>query len=197
MSTANVEYEIVYFKGVCGRSETIKALLTLAGAKFSVTGVDPADWFGNPAIKANTALGHLPLLRVRSSENGELIHEIPDSLAIERFIARRYNLLNVEGEFELATLEAVRSDINDVLTAFWMSFFGPPGIKGEAGQSQFKSQAETLVTFHEKLLAKNGSNGHYFGSKITIADLAATNMIKYARKMSLAEPFDAEKAPLL
>ncbi|KAI8866382.1 hypothetical protein GQ42DRAFT_158801 [Ramicandelaber brevisporus] len=58
--------------------------------------------------------------------------------------------------------------------------------------------SDHLVQYHEKVLAaNNGGNGHYFGSKITVADIALANLVLYTRAAGNGAPFTPEKAPLI
>ncbi|KAI8865975.1 hypothetical protein GQ42DRAFT_173163, partial [Ramicandelaber brevisporus] len=98
-----------------------------------------------------------------------------------------------------AQLAARRSDIEGVLVLFWNIYFGPKELEGNAAiAALYTDGAEHLVQYHEKVLAaNNGGNGHYFGSKITVADIALANLVLYTRAAGHGAPFTPEKAPLI
>ncbi|KAI8867157.1 hypothetical protein GQ42DRAFT_164985 [Ramicandelaber brevisporus] len=195
-STTNIKYELVYWKGICGRSEGIRALFAILGIDYTYTGVTFAEW---PEYKPSTKRGQLPMLRIRDAATDELLEEIGESTSIERLLAKRYGIINVDSDEELAEIEAARSDMEYVLTRFWDYNVGPDGFaKTEVALGMFNKAATSFASFHEKLLANNSNgNGHYVGDKITIADIGLVIMVKFLRKAGNGDAFTAENAPLI
>jgi len=64
------------------RIEIARLILEQAGAHYKDTRVEGAQW---PALKATLPLGQIPFLK-----DGEV--QIPQSHAIHRYLARKYNL---------------------------------------------------------------------------------------------------------
>ncbi|KAI8869384.1 hypothetical protein GQ42DRAFT_156242 [Ramicandelaber brevisporus] len=194
-----VTYELLYFKNACARSESIKAVFTLAGVDFKLSLYDfEGDW---ASIKSETPLGQVPVLRVHDAATDAVVVQLSDSQAIERFLAKRFGVLNIDADDDvaLAQLTARRNDLESVLYSFWDIYFSPKELnESPALISVYNSAAENLVLFHEKLLAANhGGNGHYFGTKITVADIALTHLVLYTRSAGHGAPFAPEKAPLI
>ncbi|KAI8872614.1 hypothetical protein GQ42DRAFT_161147 [Ramicandelaber brevisporus] len=103
---------------------------------------------------------------------------------------------------QLAKLEAIRADIEFASNRFWEYHNPLNGCdQSDRARDNLASTFQSLVTHHERILAANSSdgagNGHYFGTKITTADLALVNLVKYARHIRNADAFEPDSAPLI
>ncbi|KAJ1844878.1 hypothetical protein H4S02_000440 [Coemansia sp. RSA 2611] len=144
------------------RAEVSRLLLLSSGAKFE--DVMP-DW---PAEKEKQPMGQLPVL-VETAEDGS-IFELSDSIAIEKYLAAKFGLLVQTGLQDTARENQLRSQVEDLIELWARYIFGTE-YERESVYAKFKSAATNFVKYHEKILAENGSNGHYFGSKTTYMDL--------------------------
>lgn len=75
-------YKLNYFNGR-GRGEIIRLIFAAADAKYEDNRVRFEDW---EALKPTTPLGQIPVLEVDGKT------QIPQSIAIARFVARELNL---------------------------------------------------------------------------------------------------------
>ncbi|KAI8871406.1 hypothetical protein GQ42DRAFT_162050, partial [Ramicandelaber brevisporus] len=88
----NVKYDLLYWKDINGRGEVIKAIFALANVEYTYTDVQLADWM---VVKATTPLGHIPVLRIIDADTGETVDQLAESGAIERWLAKRFGVLNL------------------------------------------------------------------------------------------------------
>ncbi|KAJ2149039.1 hypothetical protein EV180_004471 [Coemansia sp. RSA 518] len=165
-------YVLRYFP-IKARAEVARLLLLASGDKFA--DVMP-DW---PAEKENQPLGQLPVL-IETLEDGTEF-ELSDSVAIEKYLARKSGLLVKTGSMDTAREDQLRSQINDVIDMHYAYMFAPEG-SHEVIEARYRSNAKAFVKYHEKILAENGSNGHYFGSKTTYMDIALFAFITVIRQ---------------
>lgn len=101
-----------------------------------------------------------------SKATSELVLEIPESEAIERYLARKFGLLGRDAWEETAintfycSSNAVMSlYVNKVLLAF-------PDSKERELEKFVTKQVPQWIVQHEKWLARNGSNGFYVGDQV-------------------------------
>ena len=78
-------YKVIYFNGR-GRAELARLLLAAAGQQYEDVRFEKEKW---PEHKASTPFGQVPVLEV--TEGGKTL-KLSQSLAIARFLARRFNL---------------------------------------------------------------------------------------------------------
>jgi glutathione S-transferase len=105
------------------------------------------------------------------NSNEEVVLEIPESEVIERYLARKLGLLGQDSWEETAiqvfysSSNAVMSlYVNKVLLAF-------PDIKAREQAKFVSKDVPAWIQQHEKWLERNGSNGHYVGDQLSLADV--------------------------
>ncbi|KAF9431548.1 hypothetical protein BGZ76_000160 [Entomortierella beljakovae] len=150
-------------------SELAKAAATIYGVALDNQHYDGAeDW---NAEKQQVPLGVLPVLYEHHATTGQIL-EIPESEAIERYLARKFGLFGKDAWEETAinvfycSSNAVMSlYVNKVLLAF-------PDTKARELAKFVEKDIPGWVKQHEKWLAKNESiSGYYVGDKISLADI--------------------------
>jgi len=99
-------YKLTYFNGR-GLAETSRLIFAAAGQKFEDVRFEREQW---PAIKPTTPLGQVPVLEVDGVK-------IPQSTAIARFLAKRFNLAG-KTDVEQAQVDVVVDTIQDLFHAF-------------------------------------------------------------------------------
>ena len=76
-----------------------------------------------------------------------------------------------------------------------------PEARVEAANDYYKDVLSKFIVVHEEHLEKNGSNGHYVGNSITLADIKTAQFIDrvffYVPKGADKVPISAEKTPNL
>ncbi|KAJ2696261.1 hypothetical protein FB645_006254 [Coemansia sp. IMI 203386] len=176
------------------RAEPIKAILTYANADWQQ--VSP-QW---PQEKSSQPSGRIPVLEETGADGSKFI--LSESLAIEEYLATKFNLAVADDPQQVARQKELRSQLKDVWDLTIQYKFGSPEAR-PAIKGKYDVLAKSVIAFHEDHLKKNGSNGHYFGNKITYLDLVIyatiTAMSKYISPEfpEAVEYFNKENAPLI
>ncbi|KAI8319275.1 hypothetical protein GQ54DRAFT_265586, partial [Martensiomyces pterosporus] len=174
------------------RAETCRALLSYSGAPWE--NVHPA-W---PSEKLNQPFGKMPVLIERSEDGSEFV--LSDSVAIEKYLATKYGLAVTGDARAVAHQDELRNQIRDIYELIVLYKFGHEDVRPGI-MDKFNTLAKALVRFHEEFLKKNGSNGHYFGSRTTYVDIAVYANVAVLRDAGVtfmpgaADLFTEENAP--
>ncbi|KAG0012479.1 hypothetical protein BGZ81_001564 [Podila clonocystis] len=171
---ADSKFELIYF-GIQVRAEIPRLMLAYAGANVKYT---TADW---PAMKQKTRYGSLPAL-FETTSNGTVL-EFAESQAIERYIAKKFNLLGANAWEEHLVNEYVHG-LDCELTNHMKVMFASVETRQKEAES-FSRDFSKWIAFIERHLAANGNNGHFVGDKISWADLKATVLV---RRLELVWP---------
>ncbi|KAJ1724106.1 hypothetical protein LPJ53_001568 [Coemansia erecta] len=156
-------FTIRYFP-VHSRAETIKAILSYAETDYKY---ETPEW---PLQKSEQPAGKLPVLVETLPDSSEYV--LSDSLAIESYLVDKFKLSVTGSPQVIARQQEIRYQIKDMFESCSLYRYSPPEAR-QVFLDHFLSSTKDIVAYHEKLLAENGSNGHYFGDSITYADLAA------------------------
>nr|QUF59417.1 glutathione S-transferase GSTS12/13-2 [Brachionus angularis] len=153
-------YKLTYFNGR-GRAEITRLIFAAAGVEFEDVRYEFSEW---PNKKNETPLGQLPYLTVDG------LH-LPQSLAIARLIAKRYNLAG-NGDLEQAKADAVVDTLNDLQNVYYPKVFLAKGEDKPAAVAKFLAEdAVDHLGKIEKTLNLFGTEGYSVGSSFTWADL--------------------------
>lgn len=109
---------------------------------------------------------------------------ISQSIAITRFLARKFNLVGAD-EFESAKCDEIVDSLKDFMNE-WMNFFYSPDFKTKEEEMRAKLIGEWNPKFYKaynNILAKNQTEGlgdWIVGKSLTWADIClAHNMLKF------------------
>ncbi|KAF9977733.1 hypothetical protein BGZ73_005096 [Actinomortierella ambigua] len=162
------KYELHYFSlhGLC---TTIRAMMCIGGADWSQKFETFDTW---PAVKATTPFGTLPVLTVYN-ESGEVVNKVPESLAIERFLAKKFGFAGSNDDEEIK-VTVIQSLNLSMMTSFFQVLGAPAEQAGKLFEDLKATKIPTWIANCEKALARNGSNGHFVGDKITQADISTS-----------------------
>ncbi|KAF9992200.1 hypothetical protein BGZ79_003395 [Entomortierella chlamydospora] len=185
-------FKVLYF-GLHGRGELTRTLLAYAGAKTEELTV---DW---PNQKEHTPFKCLPVVYEVTSDGTVL--ELAESQAIERYLATKFHLFG-KNEYEHHKVEQFFTSTDSTQQTFSTKvLFAAPDKRVEEANKFYTEVLPKFIEVHEAHLKKNGSNGHYVGDSITLADIKTTlfiNRVLFLRPKGANEvPFSAEKTPLL
>ncbi|KAG0362507.1 hypothetical protein BG005_005310 [Podila minutissima] len=188
-TTSGIKYRILYLK-LHGMAATTRAMLAISGVEWE--SVYPTDW---AAEKKQVPMGVMPVLYEVHQASGFTL-EIPESEAIERYLARKYSMLGqdlweetVINVFYSSSNAVMANYVNKVLLAF-------PDTKARELEKFVAKEVPAWIEQHEKWLGKNGLNGHYVGDQLSMADIRS--VICLDRYMTLPEckdQFSEEKTP--
>ncbi|KAJ2230608.1 hypothetical protein H4R99_003589 [Coemansia sp. RSA 1722] len=178
---------------VRARAETIKTLLSYANA----------DWVQEtpawPQEKSDQPVGKLPVLIETLPDGSQFT--LCESLAIELYLVKQFGLSASETPQMEARQMELRSQIKDIYELTVLYKFAPTDEVRKNVMEKFVGLAKSIIQYHETVLKENGSNGHYFGDKVTYVDLAvfASNCaLKASMKDVMPEAleiFSKENAP--
>ncbi|KAG0332159.1 hypothetical protein BG000_010276 [Podila horticola] len=160
------KFELIYF-GIQVRAEIPRLMLAYGGANIKYT---TADW---PAMKQKTRYGSLPAL-FETTGNGTVL-EFAESQAIERYLAKKFNLLGANAWEEHLVNEYVHG-LDCELTNHMKVVFASVETRQKEAES-FSRDFTKWSAFIERHLAANGNNGHFVGDKISWADLKAAVLV--------------------
>ncbi|KAJ1813796.1 hypothetical protein LPJ56_003283 [Coemansia sp. RSA 2599] len=186
-------FTLRYFP-IYARAEPIKAILSYANADWQL--VSP-QW---PQEKSSQPSGRMPVLEETTADGSKFI--ISESLAIEEYLANMFDLAVSDNPQKVARQKELRSQLKDVWDLAIQYKFGTPESR-PATKNKYDVVARSVIEFHEDHLDKNGSNGHYFSSRITYLDLAVyatiTAMTKYITPdfPEAIDYFSKQNAPLI
>ena len=159
--------EVVYFP-IRARAEPIKLALEIAGLPWRDTRVPFADW---PALKASQPFGSLPVLRTARGV-------LPQSVAILRYVGRLGGLYP-EDLLEAAYCDALVDACEDA-----GKMYGPSVHEKDAAKkaAMRKELAEAkLPPYFAKLDAAVGEGAYCVGGKLSIADLAVSQLVAFMK----------------
>ncbi|XP_071830106.1 probable glutathione S-transferase 5 [Apostichopus japonicus] len=156
-------YKLTYFD-FRGAGETSRYIFAVAEQEYEDVRVQQHEWKN---LKPATPLGKLPVLNVDGKD-------IPQSMAIHRFLARRFDLYG-KNDFEEAEIDVVIEVIQDLFKALTKLFYAETDeLKARYKKEFFEVEGPQCYKFLEKLLTANdGGDGYFVGSKISLADIIA------------------------
>jgi len=96
--------------------------------------------------------------------------KLAQSGSIVRYLAKKFELTAKTEQGE-ATIESIQDFLCDIRTAYNKAHFAPENEKAALTAKFFNEQFPGYLTFVEKILKNNGSNGHFYGNTLTYVDL--------------------------
>ncbi|KAF9330675.1 hypothetical protein BG006_006362 [Podila minutissima] len=166
LNSADSKFQLFYF-GLQARAEIPRLMLAYAGANVEHVS---ADW---PTMKEKTRFGCLPVM-FETTSNGTVL-EFAESQAIERYIAKKFNLLG-ENVWEEQQINEFVSSIDFQLTNYTKVMFAPAESRHKEAEAFHQNFAKWIL-FMERHLIENGNNGHFVGNRISWADLKAAVLV--------------------
>nr|KAG5699308.1 hypothetical protein BaRGS_004245 [Batillaria attramentaria] len=167
------DIKLVYFP-VRARAEPLRMAFELSGKKYENVIIPSEKWAEE---KANAPYGQLPYLVVKGKKYGE-------SLALAGYVARECGLAGKTSEDAMRVTE-VCSLIADLMTNMGKTQFETDEAKKAELQKQLVTETiPRFMGYFEKLLKENGSSGFFIGSALTLADLAAYDIVESLLKIN-------------
>ncbi|KAG0241726.1 hypothetical protein B0O80DRAFT_241760 [Mortierella sp. GBAus27b] len=140
-----------------------------------------ADWQNLPitnwpAQKA-APFGVFPVLHIRTAGGIEI--KLAETIVIENYLAKRFGLLG-DNEWEEQLIKMLYSSTFFVRERTFMRVTWNFKDRRDATFEMFMTQnLPVWIETHTKHLKDNGSNGHYVGNKLSLADLQTANTIEH------------------
>ncbi|KAF8976635.1 hypothetical protein BGZ46_008106 [Entomortierella lignicola] len=171
-ATDNV-HNLVYFS-FHGLAGCIRTILVLSDEPYKLTSLGFADW---RVQKQLTPFGHVPVLR-EETKCGKVL-ELAEISTIEQYLAKRNNLLGADF-WEENLIKMYLSSTHALFTFLIHTTVQIPKEDKPAFLERFKkSNLPEWIKYHEKHLKENGSNGHYVGNQLSIADIKTASIIEH------------------
>jgi len=176
-------YKVHYFDGN-GRAVNIRAMLDFSNSSWEDNKINFADW---PAVKASGKFefGQMPVLEVDGKQKTQTV-------AIEVFLARRFNLLgsNEEDEYQILNLLCTREDYSKHLYGLLMPTEEQKAKREEMIKNMSENVFPTLLTAMEKRYVENGKGKYFLGDKFSLADIyLATGFTQLFESVALKDLF--------
>ncbi|KAF9358547.1 hypothetical protein BGX26_001491 [Mortierella sp. AD094] len=183
------EYTVLYFPWH-GSSPALRAILAMYAKKY--TFAHPEDW---ASFKPNTPYGHLPVL-YETAATGETL-ELAELSVIEFYLGKKFGLVGSNDWEE----QLIRSRANSSQALFDKLVItvirSPKELQPQMLQLFVEKQIPEWALFHERALEENGSNGHYVGDKMSVADLKTATILDSMRAISGDKFISREKTPAI
>ncbi|CAF2074680.1 unnamed protein product [Rotaria magnacalcarata] len=166
-------YRLIYFT-IRGFGETSRMLFKAAGQKFedsryALKFIDGK--FLHPEFNANKSKYIYEKVPVLEIDGGK--YTIAQSKAIERFLARRFNMLG-NNDIEAALIDAAGEQITDTKQAYNKSkAAGADNVK-----TFFEEDLRKTFLAFEKQASKDQS-GYWIGSRLSLFDIQLYNLIHF------------------
>ncbi|KAG0270023.1 hypothetical protein DFQ27_000987 [Actinomortierella ambigua] len=156
-----------YYFNLHTHGATPRALLAYADANWKQH--LPTDWFSaDRAEKQQTIYGTLPLLYEHHGETTTL--EVAEALNIELYLAEKFNLLG-DNVAEAVQIRGAYSNTRALMHRQEDAYFTRKAHQADERQRFIDTFLKQWIHTHEAVLAKNGSNGHYVGTRTSLADI--------------------------
>ncbi|KAF9137906.1 hypothetical protein BG015_002560 [Linnemannia schmuckeri] len=99
---------------------------------------------------------------------------------IEQYLAKQFDLMG-SNEYEMNLIKSFHSSAASLHTlhATTVAFIPDREARWKAMEVFREGPFTQWVAIHEKHLKDNGSNGHYIGDKLTLADIRTANLIEH------------------
>ncbi|KAF9897845.1 hypothetical protein BX616_004888 [Lobosporangium transversale] len=163
--TSADSYCLKYFP-IEGLGQTSRDILAAGGAKWE--NLFPENW---ATEKDQTPFGCMPLLYI--NKNGKEV-VISESAAIDFYLAKQFGMLG-SNQYEEALIGAFYTSTSSVMITFVSQVTWNQSEAKKASLETFKERSfKYWVKAHERHLIDNGSNGHYVGNELTLADIRTT-----------------------
>ncbi|KAG0301866.1 hypothetical protein BGZ98_007988 [Dissophora globulifera] len=163
-------YKLEYFD-ISGTPAVARDMLAYGGA----------DWEHLPLVnwpaEVNSPFGVFPVLHITTASGTTLA--LAEALVIDHYLAQKFGLLG-ENAWEEQLIKAYHSSscyLRERLST--RVTWNYKSVMGRAMDLFLEQTLPLWIQTHSKHLRDNGSNGHYVGNKMSLADLQTANNIDH------------------
>ncbi|KAF9967894.1 hypothetical protein BGZ70_007759 [Mortierella alpina] len=183
------KFQLYYFP-ITGVVTGLRAMFAMSDADYTFT--QPDDW---TVEKPLTPFGSMPVL-YEITPTGEVL-ELSELSVLEHYIGQKFGWLG-DNQWEQNLVKMYHSSTQAVFDKLVTTVVRAPR---EHYDQMLEIWASTLVPdwveYHEKALKANGSNGHYVGSKLTIADIKTATILDNFITLTGDRHISREKTPAI
>ncbi|KAI7823025.1 hypothetical protein BC939DRAFT_503489 [Gamsiella multidivaricata] len=168
----------------------LRAMFAMSDADYTFT--HPEDW---GVQKPTTPFGAMPVL-YETTATGETL-ELAELSVLEYYVGQKYGWVG-DNLWENNLVKMYHSSSQAVFDKLVTTVVRAP-------KEHYEQMLEIYVTkivpewveYHERALKQNGSNGHYVGDKLTIADIKTATIIDNLISVSGNGLISYEKTPTI
>ncbi|KAG0226134.1 Glutathione S-transferase S1 [Mortierella sp. GBA43] len=173
LADPNVSYRLLYWD-VASVGATARDILAYGKAKWSNQLPQGNEWDEG---KLPTPFKVMPVLNIVAPDGKEVF--ITESIVIDQYLAKQFHLLG-DDEWEELTIKGIYSNIHYLRERSFMNVtWTYPDKRKESLDKFLNSSLPNFIADHEFHLKANGSNGHYVGDKLSLADIHLANIIDH------------------
>ncbi|KAF9207489.1 Glutathione S-transferase S1 [Haplosporangium sp. Z 27] len=186
LADPNASFRLLYWD-VASVAASARDMLAYGNVKW--TNQIPADgeWDHH---KIPTPFGVMPVLNVISSDGKETF--LTESIVIDHYLAKRFGLLG-DNEWEEFTIKGIYNNIHYLRERSFMNVTWTFADKRKIALERFmNSSLPEFIANHEFHLKANGSNGHYIGNKLSLADVHLVNTMDHFSHLPSGSAIAAE-----
>ncbi|KAF8924910.1 hypothetical protein BGZ47_003608 [Haplosporangium gracile] len=167
---ASASYKFEYFD-VSGVGAVPRDILAFGGAQWE--DIPITNW---PA-EVKSPFGVFPVLHIKTADGREI--RLSESIVVEHYLAKQFGLLG-ENEWEELQIKTFCSSSLYLRERLFMRVtWNYKEVQEKALKMFFERDLPLWIETHTKHLKDNGSNGHYVGNKLSLADLQTANNIDH------------------
>ncbi|KAI1314961.1 hypothetical protein EDD11_001445 [Mortierella claussenii] len=182
-------YTMLYFP-FHGVVPALRAIMAMYTDKY--TFIQPEEW---ETQKPNTLFGHMPIL-YETTPSGEVL-ELAELSVLEFYLGKKFGLVG-DNDWEEQLIRSYTSSTQTLFDKFVVTVIRQPKeLQAQMTQAYLEKQVPEWAAFHEKALKANGSNGHYVGNKLSIADLKLATILGNMITLSGDKIISREKTPAI
>ncbi|KAF9905213.1 Glutathione S-transferase S1 [Linnemannia zychae] len=165
----SASYQIQYFH-VSGLGALPRDMLSLGGVKWEDRVL--TNWPNEESL-----FGVFPVLHIKTADGRDL--RLSESIVIDHYLAKQFGLLgdNEWEELQIKTFYSSSLYLRERLTM--RVTWNYKEVQEKGWDNFFKNHLPLWIDSHTKHLKDNGSNGHYVGDKLSLADLETANVIDH------------------
>ncbi|KAF9424463.1 Glutathione S-transferase S1 [Entomortierella beljakovae] len=169
----DIKFDHTYW-GLASVGSTSREILRMGKANCTFHIPEDADWTDN---KVATSFSCLPTLKMTGPNGKEMI--ISEAMVIDIYLAERFGLLG-ENKYESLVIQSIYSSIHFLRERTFSGVaWAKEEYRAEKRNNFLKGTLKTFLEDHDFHLRDNGSNGHYVGDKLSLADLHLSNIIHF------------------
>ncbi|OAQ34877.1 hypothetical protein K457DRAFT_151993 [Linnemannia elongata AG-77] len=183
----DLSFTLTYWE-LCAAGSTSREILVYGKAHYEFTYPDNEGWAKGTIP---TVFSVLPVLKIKDRrpsstfQGKELV--LAEASVIDTFLAGRFGLLG-ENEWESLAIKTFYSNIHYLRERYFSSvIIVPPELRKKAREDYLNGSLTKFCEDHEYHLKANGSNGHYVGNKLSLADIHLSNVIHFFATVPLGK----------
>ncbi|KAF9124863.1 hypothetical protein BGW39_007845 [Mortierella sp. 14UC] len=166
----SASYKLEYFD-VSGLGALPRDILSFGGARWEDLAL--TNW----PNEVKSPFGVFPVLHIKTADGREL--RLAESIIIDHYLAKQFGLLG-NNEWEELQIKMFHSSLHFIRERLTMRVtWNYKEVQEKAMDYFLKTSLPVWIETHTKHLKDNGSNGHYVGNKLSLADLQLANVIDH------------------